>query len=108
MHTDHATSTAALAAPAVALPRVLASDTIKTILMARLREMRHSKGMTQVQAARWFGVSQPRISHLAQNRVNRFTVDTLINMLAHAGVRVFLTYKHDLDEARTPPQPSRS
>jgi hypothetical protein len=34
-----------------------------------------------------------------QNRVNRFTVDTLINMLAHAGVRVSLTYQADPNDA---------
>jgi predicted XRE-type DNA-binding protein len=55
--------------------------------------------MTQIEAATWFGVSQPRISHLAQNRVNRFTVDTLINILAHAGVRLSLTYQADPNDA---------
>ena len=99
MQLDRPASAQALAAPTAALSRVLASG-IKTILMQRLREMRQSRGMTQVEAAIWFGVSQPRISHLAQNRVNRFTVDTLINMLAHAAVRVFLTYQTDPHEAR--------
>jgi predicted XRE-type DNA-binding protein len=100
MQLDHPASAGALAAPTAALSRVLASGRIKTILLPRLRDMRQSRGMTQVEAAIWFGVSQPRISHLAQNRVNRFTVDTLINMLAHAGVRVSLTYQTDPNEAR--------
>jgi predicted XRE-type DNA-binding protein len=99
MQLDHAASAGALAASIAALPRRLASGRIKTMLMHRLREMRQSQGMTQIEAATWFGVSQPRISHLAQNRVNRFTVDTLINMLAHAGVRVSLTYHADLNDA---------
>jgi predicted XRE-type DNA-binding protein len=107
MQLDHPASAGALAAATAALPRVLASDRIKMILMARLHEMRQSQGMTQVQAAIWFGVSQPSISHLAQNRVNRFTVDTLINMLAHAGVRVALTYQTDPNDA-TMPQRQRS
>ena len=107
MQPDHPASAGALAA-ATALPRVLASDRIKMILMAQLREMRQSQGMTQVQAAIWFGVSQPRISHLAQNRVGRFTVDTLINMLAHAGVRVAVTYHGDSNEPKTPAQHQRS
>ena len=66
--------------------------------MVRLREMQRSRALTQVQAARWFGVSQPRISHLAQNRVDRFTTDALINMLAHAGVRVCLTFEAHLND----------
>ncbi|OLD45925.1 MAG: hypothetical protein AUI63_05235 [Gemmatimonadetes bacterium 13_1_40CM_2_60_3] len=69
-----------------------ASHRIRALLMVRLRELRRSRGLTQVQAARWFGVSQPRISHLAQNRTDRFTTDTLINMLARAGIRVSLTF----------------
>ena len=79
----------------------LASHRIRALLMVRLRELRRSRGLTQVQAARWFGVSQPRISHLAQNRTDRFTTDTLINMLAHAGIRLFLTFEaHPNDGAR--------
>jgi predicted XRE-type DNA-binding protein len=107
MQSGHPASARVLAAPAAA-PRVVASGRIKTILMQRMREMRQSQGMTQVEAAIWFGVSQPRISHLAQNRANRFTVDTLINMLAHAGVRVSLTYQNDHNGARTPAQRQRS
>ena len=60
--------------------------------MMRLRDMRQARGLTQVEAARWFGVSQPRISHLTHNRTDRFTTDTLINMLEHAGVRLTLTF----------------
>ena len=65
MQLDHPASAEALAAPAASLPRVLASGRIKTILMQRLRDMRQSRGMTQAEAAIWFGVSQPglAISH---------------------------------------------
>ncbi len=108
MQLDHSASARALAAPTAALTRVLERGRIKTILMQRLREMRQSRGTTQVQAAIWFAVSQSRISDLAQNRVHRFTVDTLINMLAHAGVHVSLTYQPDPNEARSPAQRQRS
>ena len=108
MQLDHTASSPKLETSTSAPSRELASSRLKAILMQRLREMRQSRGMTQAEAAIWFGVSQPRVSHLAQNRVNRFTVDTLINMLAHAGVRVSLTYQTDPNEARTPAQPQRS
>ena len=74
--------------------------------MERLREMRRSRALTQAEAASWFGISQPRVSHLAQNRTDRFTVDTLINMLAHAGIRVSVTYEthpNDQDHQRHRP-----
>ena len=70
-----------------------ANDRVKMVLMTRLRAMRQSRGMTQSQAARWFGVSQPRISHLAQNRLERFSSDSLINMLEHAGIRLSLSFE---------------
>lgn len=108
MQLDHTASSPKLETSTSAPSRELASSRLKAILMQRLREMHQSRGMTQADAAIWFGVSQPRVSHLAQNRVNRFTVDTLINMLAHAGVRVSLTYQTDPSEARTPAQRQRS
>src|SRR3954464_1604169 len=108
MQPDQPAASGALAATTAAPARVLASGRIKTILMQRLREMRQSRGMTQAEAAMWFGVSQSRISHLAQNRANRFTVDTLINMLAHAGVRLSVTYRTDSNNVRTPAPRQRS
>ena len=44
--------------------------------------------LTQVQAARLFGVSQPRVSDVVRGRVERFTIDALVEMLARAGVRL--------------------
>ena len=108
MQLDRTESTERLKAPTAERPGELASSRLKGILMQRLREMRQSRGMTQAEAAAWFGVSQPRISHLARNRFNRFTVDTLINMLAHAGVGLSLTYQTHPNEERSPEQRRRS
>lgn len=49
--------------------------------------------MTQVQAAKLLGVSQPRVSHLHAGKINLFTVDALVNMLAQAGVRLRISLK---------------
>ena len=63
---------------------------IRSDLMTALQQLMSKRGLTQVQAARLFGVSQPRISDLKRDKIDRFTIDTLINMLACAGVRVRL------------------
>jgi predicted XRE-type DNA-binding protein len=63
---------------------------IRSDLMTALQQLMSERGLTQVQAARLFGVSQPRISDLKRDKIDRFTIDTLINMLACAGVRVRL------------------
>ena len=63
---------------------------IRSDLMTALQRLMSERGLTQVQAAKLFGVSQPRISDLKRDKIDRFTIDTLINMLARAGVRVRL------------------
>jgi len=63
---------------------------IRSDLMTVLQRLMLERGLTQVQAAKLFGVSQPRISDLKRDKIDRFTIDTLINMLAYAGVRVRL------------------
>ena len=44
--------------------------------------------LTQAKAAKLLGVSQPRVSDVTRGRVQRFTIDALVEMLAKAGVRV--------------------
>jgi len=61
---------------------------MRTDLMIRLTKLIETRGMTQAEAARFFGVSQPRISDLVRGKIDRFSVDTLIGMLGHAGVKV--------------------
>ena len=57
-------------------------------LMIRLSALIEARGLTQAKAAELFGVSQPRISDLVRGKIDRFSVDTLIAMLGHAGVKV--------------------
>lgn len=64
---------------------------VRSDLMSALQDLMAERALTQVQAAKLFGVAQPRISDLCRDKIDRFTVDALINMLAHAGMRVRLT-----------------
>ena len=61
---------------------------IRTDLMVRLSKLIATRGLTQAQAARLFGVTQPRVSNLVRGKIDRFSIDTLVAMLGHAGVRV--------------------
>jgi predicted XRE-type DNA-binding protein len=62
---------------------------IRAKLMLYLRDyIQKERGWTQVQAAAFFGETQPRISNLLKGEIGRFSVDKLINMLARAGKRV--------------------
>jgi predicted XRE-type DNA-binding protein len=64
---------------------------IRSELMARLRKVIDDEGLTQARAARLLGVSQPRVSDLARGRIDQFSIDALVNMLAKAGIRVTVT-----------------
>ena len=46
------------------------------------------KGLTQAQAAKLLGVTQPRISNLMRGRIHLFSIDTLVKLLAAAGLHV--------------------
>jgi len=61
---------------------------VRSDLMIRLSQLIDSRGLTQADAATLFGVTQPRISDLVRGKIDRFSIDTLIAMLGHAGVKV--------------------
>jgi predicted XRE-type DNA-binding protein len=45
-------------------------------------------GLSQSEAARLLGVTQPRISDLMRGKIELFGLDTLVNMIGAAGLRV--------------------
>jgi predicted XRE-type DNA-binding protein len=61
---------------------------IRGNLMIRLSRLIEARKLTQAQAATLFGVTQPRVSDLVRGKIDRFSIDTLVAMLGHAGVRV--------------------
>ncbi len=62
-------------------------------LMIRLSHIIETRGLTQAAAAKLLGVTQPRISDLTRGRIDRFSVDSLIEMLGRAGIRVSFVLK---------------
>lgn len=63
---------------------------LRSSLMAHLRKTIETRGLKQTDAAKLLGVSQPRVSNLFQGKIHLFSIDTLVNMLAHSGVCVKL------------------
>jgi len=61
---------------------------IRSDLMIHLRKAIEAKGLKQAEAAKLLGVTQPRISDLYKGKIHLFSIDTLIDMLSHIGVRV--------------------
>lgn len=61
---------------------------IRSILMGAVRKLIEERGLIQAEAAKLLGVTQPRISNLVRGRVDLFSIDTLVDMLARAGIHV--------------------
>ncbi len=64
---------------------------LRAMLMVELERHIREKRMTQKRAAERLGVTQPRISDLMRGKIDLFSVDTLITMLTHAGLKVDIT-----------------
>lgn len=47
-------------------------------------------GVTSSEAARQFGVTQPRVSDLMRGKVDLFSIDALVNMRTAAGLHLDL------------------
>ena len=67
-------------------PQEAASMRARSELMMNLAQTIREQGMTQAQAAELFGVTQPRVSDLMRGKANLFSLDTLIDMAATAGM----------------------
>lgn len=61
---------------------------VRSDLMREIRKVIEVRGLRQTDAAELFGVSQPRISELVRGKIDQFSIDALVNMLAHAGFHV--------------------
>ena len=58
---------------------------LRSILMTALKNHLTHTEMSQAQAAKLFGVTQPRISDLMRGKINLFGLDALVNMTTAAG-----------------------
>ncbi len=67
-------------------PQQAASMRARSELMMSLTEVIRERGMTQGDAAALFGVTQPRMSDLMRGKISLFSLDTLIDMAATAGL----------------------
>lgn len=71
---------------------------LRSELVMKVRQVIESRGLTQTAAAELLGVTQPRVSDLVRGKLHRFSLDSLIHMLARAQVRLEFTEKTARDE----------
>ena len=63
---------------------------LRSLLMMALKNHITRVGISQVEAAKLFGVTQPRVSDLMRGKIHLFAIDTLVNMAAAAGLHIEL------------------
>lgn len=61
---------------------------LRSALLSTLKDYLTRTGMSQAQAAKLFGVTQPRISDLMRGKINLFGLDALVNMVSAAGFQI--------------------
>ena len=66
---------------------------LRSDLMSRIERFVRSSGLTQKECAARMGVTQPRLNDLLKGKIDKFSLDALVNMLGHAGMRVELRVK---------------
>lgn len=59
-------------------------------LMIELSKPIKERGLTQIEAARLFRATQPRVGDLTRGKIDRSSVDSLLGMLGHAGANISL------------------
>ncbi len=69
-------------------PEQAANMKLRSVLMIALKDHIARTGMSQAQAARLFGVTQPRVSDLMRGKISLFALDALVNMATAAGLRI--------------------
>ena len=62
-------------------------------LIIRIVQYYRKSGMTQVAAAKTLGLTQPRLNALLRGKIGQFSLDSLVNIAAHAGLDVRLVVK---------------
>lgn len=73
---------------------------IRSDLLIQLQKTLTSRRLKQAEAAKLLDVTQPRVSDLMRGRLDLFSVDTLIDMLARLGIRVRVAFRSSKRSAR--------
>ena len=66
---------------------------IRADLLIQLQKAIASRGLTQAKAATILRVTQPRVSDVLRGRIDLFSTDSLIDMMARLGVHVRFVLK---------------
>lgn len=76
-------------------PTEAANMSMRSSLLIAIEQQVRVWKVTQAEAARRLGITQPRLNDLLKGKIANFSVDTLVNLAVSAG----LTVKLDIGQA---------
>ena len=80
-------------------PSEAANLKIRSMLMIALAEYVERQKITQVEAAKRFGVPRSRVSELVNGRISKFSIDRLVNMAARVHLETHIVVKQSSGES---------
>lgn len=69
-------------------PEAAENMKLRSVLLTALKNHLARTEMSQAQAAKLLGVTQPRVSDLMRGKIDLFGLDALVNMATVAGLRI--------------------
>jgi predicted XRE-type DNA-binding protein len=69
-------------------PADAANMKARSDVMIAIRDVVDKWDVTQTQAAKRLGITQPRLNDLVRGRIDKFSLDALMNLAARAGLSV--------------------
>ena len=74
-------------------PAESADLALRAYLMAEIRRFIESNDLTQVKAAKFFGIKQPKVSNIINGKVEEISSDYLVGLLAKTGGELRYSFK---------------
>jgi predicted XRE-type DNA-binding protein len=72
-------------------PRGAVNMSIRSSVLIAIEQRVRGWNLTQAEAARRLGITQPRLSDLLRGRIESFSLDALVSLAAKAGLSVGIT-----------------
>jgi predicted XRE-type DNA-binding protein len=66
---------------------------LRSNFVIHIRKVIEKMGITQAEAAKLAGITQPRMNDLVKGRTEKFTLDALVNVAASLGYTVQVKFK---------------
>jgi predicted XRE-type DNA-binding protein len=74
-------------------PAESADLALRAYLMAEIRKFIERNELTQVKAASFFGIKQPKISNIINGKIEEISADYLVGLLAKTGGELRYSFK---------------